>query len=90
MALIGHVTNDGYFESLKQDIQHLGLENDVTIIPGIPPGSQALVDAYHAADIFFYPRFMNPLASLSLRPGQLAFQSLPAGLVAFPLLLKMI
>lgn len=66
MALIGHVTNDVYFESLKQDIQHLGLENDVTIIPGIPPGSQALVDAYHAADIFFLPSLHEPFGIVIL------------------------
>jgi glycosyltransferase involved in cell wall biosynthesis len=52
LVLIGHVTNDSYFQSIKSTIQEPVLENRVTIVPGLESASGDLIDANKAANVF--------------------------------------
>lgn len=66
LALIGPVTNDSYFEQIKNDIKKTGLDRNITIIPGLAAGSRELTDAYHAADVFFLPSVHEPFGIVIL------------------------
>lgn len=52
LLLIGPVTQPAYLQQIRELIGSEGLEQSVQIIPGLENGSQDLVDAYHAADVF--------------------------------------
>lgn len=52
LVLIGPVTVESYGRKLNDFISDNRLEACVTLIPGLPGGSEELRDAYHAADIF--------------------------------------
>jgi len=52
LVLIGPVTSDKYRRTLTEEIKKQAVAEHVTIIEGLDPGDPALVDAYHAADVF--------------------------------------
>lgn len=52
LLLIGPVTQPAYLKQIRELIASEGLEQSVQIIPGLENGSDDLVDAYHAADVF--------------------------------------
>jgi glycosyltransferase involved in cell wall biosynthesis len=54
-VLIGFPSDESYFENLQKQIVIRGLEATVHIIPGLPPGSRDLADAYAAADVVVIP-----------------------------------
>ncbi len=60
ILLIGHVTNEGYHQKLLQTIHDLDLTQQVTVIPGLDPESQDIVDAYHSADLMVLPSIHEP------------------------------
>ena len=66
LALIGPVTNEPYADLVRQTIAALGLEEHVTVIPGLAAGSPELVDAYHAADLFLLPSIHEPFGIVIL------------------------
>lgn len=66
LALIGAVTNQDYLEQVKTETERLGLTDRVTIVPGMAAGSQELVDAYHAADVFLLPSRHEPFGIVVL------------------------
>jgi len=66
LVLIGPVTNAGYHASLEADIRDKGLGEHVLLIPGLPPGSQSLYDAYAAADAFLLTSVHEPFGIVIL------------------------
>ena len=66
LVLIGPVTHEAYAASLRQEIEARGLGHRVTLLPGAEPGSQTLVDAYHAADVFLLPSLHEPFGIVVL------------------------
>ncbi|OGG44260.1 MAG: hypothetical protein A3F84_14875 [Candidatus Handelsmanbacteria bacterium RIFCSPLOWO2_12_FULL_64_10] len=66
LVLIGHVTNDAYYNQIARAAQDEGVERHVTIIRGIDAASQELVDAYHAADVFLLPSVHEPFGIVIL------------------------
>lgn len=66
LLLIGPVTNDAYYRQLVDEMRWRGIEAHVTIIPGLDAGSQDLVDAYHAADVFLLPSIHEPFGIVIL------------------------
>lgn len=66
LLIVGNVTNPSYYEDLLKIVSKAGLDDCVTIVPGIPADSQELVDAYHAADIFLLSSFHEPFGIVVL------------------------
>lgn len=66
LVLVGHVTDWKYFHIIKQAIAQLGLQNKVSLIPGIAPFSSDLEDCFHAADIFVLPSKHEPFGIVIL------------------------
>ena len=66
LVLIGPVTVESYGVELLKKINDAGLYNNVTVLPGLPGGSQELVDAFHAADIFCLPSRHEPFGIVVL------------------------
>jgi glycosyltransferase involved in cell wall biosynthesis len=52
LLMIGPVTQPAYLQQIRDLMAAEKLEDAVQIIPGLGNGSQDLVDAYHAADVF--------------------------------------
>jgi len=66
LVLAGPVTNPAYLEKLQRRVAELGLVEHVTLIEGLPPLSQELVDAFHAADCFLLPSIHEPFGIVIL------------------------
>ena len=66
LVLIGPVTVESYGVELLKEINDAGLYNNVTVLPGLPGGSQELVDAFHAADVFCLPSRHEPFGIVVL------------------------
>lgn len=66
LVLIGPVTIASYRKKIDDEIGKRGLRHSVTILPGLPAGSQELVDAYHAADVFCLPSLHEPFGIVVL------------------------
>lgn len=60
VLLVGSPTSESYHEGLLQLCAETGMREHVTIVAGLPVRSQALVDAYHAADVFVLPSIHEP------------------------------
>jgi glycosyltransferase involved in cell wall biosynthesis len=52
LLMIGPVTQPDYEKELRAFIQDNGMTDSARILPGLPNNSPALVDAFHAADVF--------------------------------------
>jgi len=66
LVLIGPVTVESYGMELLNKINAASLYNNVTVLPGLPGGSEELVDAFHAADIFCLPSRHEPFGIVVL------------------------
>lgn len=66
LVLIGPVTNADYHTKLEADIRDRGLSEYVLLIPGLPPGSQSLYDAYAAANAFLLSSVHEPFGIVIL------------------------
>lgn len=64
--IIGPVTNEPYYDKLQQEMKAQGIADRTTIIAGLEANSQALVDAYHAADLFLLPSIHEPFGIVIL------------------------
>jgi glycosyltransferase involved in cell wall biosynthesis len=64
--IIGHVTNEAYYEELVKLIASRNMQSRATIIRGLAGRSQELVDAYHAADLFVLPSIHEPFGIVIL------------------------
>lgn len=66
LLIIGHVTNEDYFQKITDYIRDHNLENRVTVIPGLEADSPSLADAYHAANVFLLPSIHEPFGIVIL------------------------
>lgn len=66
LLLIGAVTDDAYGAMLTRTIADRGLAAHVTRIDGLRSNDPALVDAYHAADVFLLPSIHEPFGIVVL------------------------
>lgn len=66
LVLIGPVTNVEYHAALEAAIKEKGLSEHVLLIPGLPPGSQMLYDAYTSADLFLLSSNHEPFGIVIL------------------------
>ncbi len=66
LLLAGPVTDPGYARLLQAGIRERNLGESVTLIEGLPPDSQDLVDAFHAADVFLLPSIHEPFGIVIL------------------------
>lgn len=66
LLLIGHVTNPGYQQKLKQKIEEYELSARVTLVEGLDGNGRDLVDAFHAADVFLLPSIHEPFGVVIL------------------------
>jgi D-inositol-3-phosphate glycosyltransferase len=66
LLLIGHVTNDSYYEQLQQIRRENHLKNYCTILTGLDASDPDLINAYHAADLFLLPSVHEPFGIVIL------------------------
>jgi len=66
LLLMGPVSAPSYFQELKLLVSALGMENYVTIIPGLPAGHPTLLAAYSQADYFLLPSRHEPFGIVAL------------------------
>ncbi len=65
-VIIGPVTSDRYGCELRRLVSAGQLDNRITIIEGLPPGSEELIAAYHSADVFVLPSLHEPFGIVVL------------------------
>ncbi|NCC66122.1 MAG: glycosyltransferase family 1 protein [Spirochaetia bacterium] len=63
---LGHVTNEGYLQSMQKEAELAEVADALTVIPGLAYDDPALVDAYHAADCFVLPSLHEPFGMVVL------------------------
>ncbi len=66
LLMIGPPTSDWYYEQLRREIRRNGLDEMVTIIPGMPPDDERLPAAYMQADRFILPSQHEPFGIVVL------------------------
>lgn len=66
LLIAGPVTSEDYARRVRNDVRALGLEQRVTLVSGLAPNSQELVDAYHAADLVLVPSHHEPFGIVVL------------------------
>jgi glycosyltransferase involved in cell wall biosynthesis len=66
LALIGGVTDHAYHRAVTERIAGLGIGDRVTLIPGLAPQDQTLLDAYRAASMFCLPSVHEPFGIVAL------------------------
>jgi len=66
LLMIGPVTHPEYAEELRTAIREHGIEDRVTLIEGLGYDDRALIDAYHAADVFCLPSLHEPFGIVLL------------------------
>jgi glycosyltransferase involved in cell wall biosynthesis len=66
LALIGGVTDQAYHRAVTERIAALGISDRVTLIPGLSPQDETLLDAYRAASIFCLPSVHEPFGIVAL------------------------
>lgn len=66
LVLVGPATAAGYLERVEETARELGVSGALTIVTGLGPTSQQVVDAYHAADVFALPSLHEPFGIVIL------------------------
>lgn len=66
LILVGHVTNNDYYNTLINAIRDLRLEKSVQIIPGLPNDSEELHKQFEEADLFCLPSIHEPFGIVTL------------------------
>jgi len=66
LALIGGVTDHAYYRAVTERIAGLGIGDRVTLIPGLAPQDETLLDAYRAASMFCLPSVHEPFGIVAL------------------------
>lgn len=66
LLFIGPITVASYHEKMIEKAKELGLENRITLIPGLTPDDPGLLGAYHNADIFCLPSLHEPFGIVIL------------------------
>ncbi len=66
LTLVGPITAKWYRDKLQERVNALGLQNRVTLIPGLPPHSDALEAEFAQADVFVLPSVHEPFGIVAL------------------------
>ncbi len=66
LLIIGHVTNNRYFSDIISHVSQMGLNDRITVIPGLDANSPDLTNAYHSADLFVLPSAHEPFGIVIL------------------------
>jgi len=66
LVLLGPVTVASYHQRLLAKVRELGLEQRVTLIPGLGSDDPLLTGAFHAADVFCLPSLHEPFGIVIL------------------------
>ena len=66
LLLIGPVTIDAYQRQILQRIEQLGVQQHVSLIPGLTADDPLLRGAYHAAEVFCLPSLHEPFGIVVL------------------------
>lgn len=66
LVLVGPCTDPDYEAALDRTLAELGLGDRVTRTGGIPAASPEIIDAYHAADLFYLPSRHEPFGIVLL------------------------
>lgn len=66
LVLMGPVTQPDYAARLRNCISQSGLDGRVHVLPGLKNNDPALVDAYHACDVFVLPSMHEPFGIVVL------------------------
>ncbi|MEM7252799.1 MAG: glycosyltransferase family 4 protein [Pseudomonadota bacterium] len=66
LALVGPVTIASYHDRLVRALDEAGMNDRVTVIPGLEPSDPMLVNAYHASDVFCLPSLHEPFGIVVL------------------------
>lgn len=66
LLMIGHVTDHHYRAERQAQIDRCARPGRMTLIPGLDPSTDALVDAYQAADLFILPSTHEPFGIVIL------------------------
>lgn len=66
LVLLGPVTVESYHRRLRAKVQELGLQQRVTMVPGLGSDDPLLKGAFHAADVFCLPSLHEPFGIVIL------------------------
>jgi len=66
LTLVGPITAAWYRDKLLERIRELGLQQRITLIPGLPPHSEQLEAEYAKADVFVLPSVHEPFGIVAL------------------------
>jgi glycosyltransferase involved in cell wall biosynthesis len=66
LLIIGHVTNQSYYNQIMSYVSSMELADRVTVIPGLQSNSNDIADAYHCADLFVLPSIHEPFGIVIL------------------------
>lgn len=66
LVLIGAVTVEEYHREVRAEIERLGLQELVRVIPGLAPGDPVLPSAYQAAEMFVLASLHEPFGMVIL------------------------
>ena len=79
LLLLGPVTSPWYCEEVKNHAKELGVEDRLTIIPGLPPGDPRLKAILHEADLFILPSLHEPFGIVALEAWAAGLPVLASG-----------
>jgi glycosyltransferase involved in cell wall biosynthesis len=66
VAFVGSINDTEYNSEILKTAESLGVSKAMTIVPGLQPEDQLLIDAYHAADVFVLPSVHEPFGIVVL------------------------
>lgn len=66
VLLIGPVSVPRYYDELKAQARAMGLDDQLTVVPGAEPGGELLRAAYQQADVFVLPSIHEPFGIVVL------------------------
>ena len=79
LLLLGPVTSPWYCEEVKKRAKELGVDDRLTIIPGLPPGDPRLKAIMHEADVFVLPSLHEPFGIVALEAWAAGIPVLASG-----------
>ena len=66
VTLVGPITARWYADKILARAKELGVDDRLTLVPGLPPGSAELEAAFAAADVFVLPSVHEPFGIVAL------------------------
>ena len=66
LTLVGPITARWYADKIAARAKELGVDDRLTLVPGLPPGSAELEAAFASADVFMLPSVHEPFGIVAL------------------------